>query len=274
MSRERVEPPGLAYLDEGEPTRGTVLALHSLGTDHRLWLGQVPALCDAGFRVLAPDARGHGDSDDRPLRDARGWVEDIVAVLDDAGAEAAHVMGVSMGCAQALELALQAPDRALSLLLTGGFGRLEPEVGEQKADALISGAHAAGMQAWGERYAADTLVTDDPHAHSLVRESVAAVGLEAYGAAARACFAPRSGPLERIAVPALIVWGEQDHKTPEEMSTGLADELPRARLVPLPGGGHLAPLDVPERFAEVAVGFFGEASRMAGAGASERTENR
>lgn len=253
-----MEERRLAYEASGTATAGTVLALHSLGTDHRLWDRALAALPDAGFRVVTPDARGHGASADRPLEDARGWVDDLVAVLDHAGTGPVHVLGVSMGCAQALELALQEPARVRSLVLTGGFGHLDEDTARAKAEALCKGAESEGLGQWARRYAADTLVTDDPRAVAVVRDAIASMSLGAYTSAATACFAPRTGPLAGIDVPALVVWGTHDHKTPEELSVQLAADLPRSRLLRLAGAGHLAPLDAPEDFAAVTVAFLRE----------------
>ena len=267
MSMRRVEERGVAYaVSSVGDYRGVVLLLHSLGTDHRTWDHATVALNRAGFRVIAPDSRGHGASDDGPLHGAETWAEDLRAVLADDGVDAVHVVGVSMGCAQALELALAYPERVQSLVLSGGFGHLDEEVRREKASALSWGAESAGMAVWAERYTSDTLVTDDSRAHRLVAESVASVDLKTYCASAQACFAPRNGDLRDIQAPTLVVWGERDHKTPEEMSLGLVRDLPCARLVRLPGGGHLSPLDVPDEFADVVVTFLASATEIEATG--------
>jgi pimeloyl-ACP methyl ester carboxylesterase len=110
--------------EAGEP----VLLLHGLAassaTNWRL-PGITRALTDAGFRVIAPDQRGHGRSD-APGDGSYGpvMVDDALAVLDALGVQKAHVVGYSMGGLVGLRLAALAPTRVRSLLL-GGMGWLE-----------------------------------------------------------------------------------------------------------------------------------------------------
>src|ERR1044072_545398 len=80
----------LAVLDEGEGP--AVLLLHGFPDSARLWRHQIPTLVNAGFRVVAPDQRGFGDSDKPQEIAACGFghlVSDMLAVLDDAGVEKA-----------------------------------------------------------------------------------------------------------------------------------------------------------------------------------------
>jgi pimeloyl-ACP methyl ester carboxylesterase len=91
-----------------------VLLLHGFPDSARLWRHQVPTLVDAGFRVVAPDLRGFGDSDKPQAIEAYGFahlVADVLAVLDQLGVERAHVVGHDWGAAVAWALALLAPDR-------------------------------------------------------------------------------------------------------------------------------------------------------------------
>ncbi len=109
---------------QGEP----VLLLHGLAASSTTnWRipGITRALVDAGFRVIAPDQRGHGRSD-APSDGRYGpvMVDDAVAVLDALGVEKAHVVGYSMGGLVALRLAATNPARIRSLFL-GGMGWLE-----------------------------------------------------------------------------------------------------------------------------------------------------
>ena len=77
-----------------------VILLHGFPDSGRLWRNQVPALADAGFRVIVPDLRGYGRSDKPATSDSYSLpslVGDVMAVLGDAGAERAHVVGHDLG---------------------------------------------------------------------------------------------------------------------------------------------------------------------------------
>jgi pimeloyl-ACP methyl ester carboxylesterase len=108
----------LALIDEG-PRDGTpVVLLHGFPDRGSMWHHQIAALSQAGYRVLAPDQRGFGDSDapegvehyDNMLAMA-----DTIAVLDELGITKAHVVGHDWGASVAWRMALFAPERLLSL---------------------------------------------------------------------------------------------------------------------------------------------------------------
>ena len=99
----------------------TVLLCNGLGTNPYAW----PALLrqDCGVRVLSWNHRGVGGSarpDDRQRVDVTAFVEDAVAVLDDAGVDACPVMGWSIGVNTAFELAVEHPDRVTGLFAVAG----------------------------------------------------------------------------------------------------------------------------------------------------------
>ena len=108
----------LAVIDEG-PRDGTpVVLLHGFPDRGSMWRHQIAALSAAGYRVLAPDQRGFGDSDAPDgveHYDNMHAMADTVAMLDELGIQQAHVVGHDWGASVAWRLALFAPDRLLSL---------------------------------------------------------------------------------------------------------------------------------------------------------------
>ena len=93
---------------EGRP----VVLLHGFPDSGRLWRHQVPALAQAGFKVIVPDLRGYGRSDKPAEVEAYAMAAlagDVAAVLSDAGASRAHVVGHDWGAAVAWALAAFAP---------------------------------------------------------------------------------------------------------------------------------------------------------------------
>ena len=75
-----------------------VVFLHGIGGNRRNWRAQLPVFAAAGFRAVAWDARGYGDSDDYdgPL-DFYAFRDDLARVLDHFSAETANIVGLSMG---------------------------------------------------------------------------------------------------------------------------------------------------------------------------------
>src|SRR5689334_12222997 len=117
MSRVEVDGVGIEYEVHG-PGR-PVLLLHGFPDTGRLWRHQVPALADAGFRVLVPDLRGYGRSDKPDAVDDYNMMflaGDALGVLDAEGVTKAHVVGHDWGAALAWGLASLAPDRVERLV--------------------------------------------------------------------------------------------------------------------------------------------------------------
>ncbi len=95
---------------EGRP----VVLLHGFPDSGRVWRHQIAPLADAGFKVIVPDMRGYGASDKPSEVEAYNMlylVADVGAVLDQVGAERAHVVGHDWGAGVAWVLAAVAPDR-------------------------------------------------------------------------------------------------------------------------------------------------------------------
>jgi pimeloyl-ACP methyl ester carboxylesterase len=108
----------LAVLDEGEGH--PVLLLHGFPDSSHLWRHQVPALVEAGFRAIAPDLRGFGQSDKpEAVEDytITRSLEDLRALLDALGIERAHVVGHDFGAALAGVAAALAPERVERLVV-------------------------------------------------------------------------------------------------------------------------------------------------------------
>ena len=110
--------PALAVEDRGEGP--PVLLAHGLTATRRYVVMGSGDLERSGHRVIAYDARGHGESEPAPNRGAYGYAElcaDMEGVLDDAGVDRAVVAGASMGAHTAVRLALESPGRVAGLVL-------------------------------------------------------------------------------------------------------------------------------------------------------------
>jgi pimeloyl-ACP methyl ester carboxylesterase len=114
FNRRTVSVNGVALnvIVEGEGP--DVLLVHGFPDDHTVWRHQIPALVAAGYRVIAPDTRGCGDSAMPPrVADYRieKLVADLVGVLDALGVEKVRLVGHDWGAVQAWHLALSHPER-------------------------------------------------------------------------------------------------------------------------------------------------------------------
>ena len=109
----------LAYEAIGGPGASVVVALHDLLADRAVWRPWAIALASGGYRLLLPDARGHGASaalSTRPYPPTE-LAADVLAILDAEGTAAVHLAGHGWGAATALAVAQLGPARVASLLL-------------------------------------------------------------------------------------------------------------------------------------------------------------
>ena len=238
-----------------------VVLLHAGIADRTMWSDQLGPIAGAGHRVVAMDLPGFGDA---ALEGEQAPWSDVLETMDALGIDRAAVVGNSFGGAIALRLAVVAPERVAALaLVSAPPPDLEPgpelqAAWEAEESALergdVDAAVGAVVDAW--------LRAGPPGA---LREHVAAMQRRAFEVQLAAGDLPEAeDPLEadpdalaRLDVPALVAVGVLDMPDFVSGAEALARLLPRARHVLIPGAGHLAPLEQPEAFRELLLGFLG-----------------
>lgn len=144
----------LAIDDSGDGT--PVVLLHGLTATKRYVVMGSKALERSGHRVVAYDARGHGQSDPAPARDAYGYadlVDDLLGVLDDRGIDRAVLAGASMGAHTAIGAALRAPERVAGLVvITPAFDPEAGNHGHMSWEALSDGLRSGGIDGFVAAY--------------------------------------------------------------------------------------------------------------------------
>jgi 3-oxoadipate enol-lactonase len=230
--------------------------LHSLGTDHRLWRHQIKAL-SSHHRVLAPDSSGHGASGWAAPLTVRDWTDDLDRVLAHAGVRGAVLAGISMGGVQAMAYAVHHPEKVRGLVIADSFAELPPEVVAARITGLADRARAEGMAALADFYVDSTFVVDPvPPGAEDVRKAIAGMDPGAYIASTETCFGARLGEsLSGIDVPALVLWGELDEKTPRQLSERIAEAVPKATLETISAAGHLSTVENPDEVTRLLADF-------------------
>jgi len=242
----------------------TVVLLHNIFTDRRIFDHAAAELCRHGVQTVAVDFRGHGASAECGV--ARYGIDDLVgdvlAVLDHEGIGRAAIAGVSLGASVALELALAHPDRVDGLILMGVdaepdggfpavrnalFCRLVGLVGMRWF--VLSGVIATIFGAWfraegHERFAA-------------WRARVAAMPPALARRAMEAWTGRRSrlGALSSLRMPAQVVVGDEDVSCPLPCGQKVQRALPGATLVRFAHAGHTMPAERPAEVAAALVAF-------------------
>jgi len=241
------------YLDPGKAGDPAILFLHGLGANATSWALQLDALMAAGFRPIAPDLPGFGES----AYDGRGWsfkrmaalLADLVNGLD---ASPVHLVGLSMGGVVAQQLALDAPQLVRSLTLVSTFSVLRPKNLSQWLYFIqrLVVVHTLGLERQSKLVS--RRVFPGPGQEELRRMAeaqIASADPRAYRAAMRCLGLFNSSKrLAEIKIPTLVISGADDSTVPLERQTLLAKSISGARQVIIPKAGHAAAIDQAETF--------------------------
>jgi acetolactate synthase-1/2/3 large subunit len=217
-----------------------VIFLHSAGGDHTSWYLQMEAIGER-YTALACDLRGHGrsafDVEDTIVREAisvSAFAKDVIALIEKHGFRRAHLVGLGLGGAIALEVFRRRSDVVQSLTLAGTWA-YHPD-GESHAATRLSVAALFG----------------DGTPPALVERAMridAATNHHVNLASWQAMFAgDYRRAIELIDVPALLVAATHDPLAPPELLAAIRSSLPAAELVTIDGAGHFSNLDHPNEF--------------------------
>jgi 3-oxoadipate enol-lactonase len=246
----------LAYDDVGGGP--CVVLVHGHPFDRSLWQPQLAPLA-AGFRALAPDLRGFGESPVTPhVVTMRQYAEDIVELLDRLEIEEAAFVGLSMGGLVAMELATAHLGRCWALgLVTTTAEPVSPDergLRRERADLV----ERDGMQVL-----IDYMHTGvyGPRCPPAVRERVdammAAAPVQGAAAALRGrAERPDYRPgLQRLDLPAFVCTGSEDPWSDATVTAEIVEHLQRPELVVIDGVGHLPNLEAEAVFNRALIGF-------------------
>jgi pimeloyl-ACP methyl ester carboxylesterase len=251
----------LAYDDSG--TGDPLVLLHGGFLDHHMWEDQVPAFA-ARYRVIAPDARGHGASANatRPFRHA----DDVAVLLRHLGTGRAILAGVSMGAGIAVDTALEHPDQVRALVVSGA-GTSEPTFTDPWTQTVLgqwTAAMAAGdldgsIDAFTLFAAGPGRSLDDvsPGVVARIRD-MARRTMSKHGRGERDWSVPVRDTWERAAkidVPVLAVPGALDSPDHIEMAERLASLVADGRTTVIEGAAHYPNMEHPEDFQQAVTEF-------------------
>jgi pimeloyl-ACP methyl ester carboxylesterase len=244
----RIGDRELAYEFYG--TGKPLVLIHAFPFDGRMWSGTAQALV-GHCRVIVPDMPGFGESTlgsgDRSIA---GMADDVAVILDNLGIERVTVGGLSMGGYVALAFAARYPARLERLILADTRAAADSDVVRAgRADALALVAKQ-GVEALVERQVAALL---SPAASEDLREQVRNLGKQTPKGVSAGLRALRDRPdrqaeLTSIACPTLVIVGKEDKISPSAEMSALASAISGARLVEIPGAGHLSNLENPNDF--------------------------
>ena len=254
-------------IDGPDNGKGTIVLINGLADDLLSWGFQVPALVDAGYRVLRFDNRGIGQSD-KPAGpySSKLLADDAKALVDSLRLTGFHLMGVSMGGMIAEEYALAYGSDLKSLTLSCTYGKADafcqtmfamwadlakaidvpfvmrdvalwaftgPFFNERPGDAAEFAAAMASLEMSLDAYLAQLAVIQDHDALGRARQ---------------------------IKVPTMVLAGEEDILIPVRLSRKLQEAIPGAEWKTVPGG-HACLWETPDPFNKAFLDFVRSKSR-------------
>jgi pimeloyl-ACP methyl ester carboxylesterase len=228
---------GLELYYEEAGAGAPLLMLHGGTATGRSWYPYLPAL-QPHFRVILPDSRGHGRTNNPAgVLSYRRMADDIAALVQALGLTRPFIFGYSDGGQIALELGLRYPDLAGALILGGATYHFSPAYyaavnafpfihqGAVDLDGLVRGAPE-----WAAELQADHGRPDDPDHWKTLLQQIVPLWL-----------APLDytlADLSAITAPTLLLVGDRDEGVPVEQAVEMYRAIPHAALAVLPNADH------------------------------------
>jgi pimeloyl-ACP methyl ester carboxylesterase len=253
----------------GEP----ILLIPGLGLDHNYYRFGIPLL-SRHLQVLAVDPRGIGRSTKSPPPyTVEAWADDFAVMIDKLAFGPIHVLGSSLGGSMALALAQRRPGKLKSLIVVGGFSELDRAtelnfrlrlrlieklgMSDEVADYMglwtltrkfiNSDAGFATMRANQANIRANSAQSYSAFVEALLKWGRCQPGQERE---------PKfTALLDSIKTPTLVVTSDNDHLIPKELSDLIAARIAGAKLIVMPGAGHIPFMEQPEEVVRIVLEF-------------------
>lgn len=253
MKTVRASGYDIAYEERG--TGFPLLLIHGLAGDHQAWAPQMDAWSKR-FRVIAPDSRGAGASTqvDEPVS-TRDLALDMLALMDAAGVEKAHVVGRSMGGAIAQHIALLAPERVHTLVMCASFAKLDAfgarVLANMREILELSGSWATHARHSVRNFVSPAFFDAEPRRVKMIE---ALIGGETrlpacYIRQNHACLEHDTlASLGAIRCPTLVLSGGLDPICPPVCARWMLEAIPHAESVVFEASSHFFLMEEMERF--------------------------
>lgn len=254
----------LHHREAGPPDGPVALLLHGYPESSAMWRHLLPALGAAGWRAVAPDFAGFGDSPADPPGTWERQAEALERLRKDQGIERCVPMVHDWGGLIGLRWACEYPEAVAGLVIssTGFFpdgrwngmakGLRTPGTGEELVDGLTRDAFGTLLTQLSPGI--DDAAVDE-YWKAYADEERRRGQLELYRSLEFEQLAAYDGRLAAMGVPTLLLWGEKDDFAPVAGAFRFQRELPDTELVVIEGAGHFVWEDEPERCAEAVTAF-------------------
>lgn len=256
---ETVRANGVEVAFERAGTGPPIVFVHGATADSRMWQPQLAALADE-FTVVAWDEPGAGRSSDVPpgfqLRD---YADCLAAVIESVDLGPAAVVGLSWGGTITLELYRRRPELVERLVLTDTYAGWKGSLSAEEVKARVDGLRQA-LTADEQDFdpTLPGLFAAEPPAEFVAL--LAEIGRDVRPESMRVSLTimaetDQRDLLPQVTVPTLLIWGEQDARSPLYVAEQFEQAIPGAELTVIPGAGHVSNLERPSVFNDAVRAF-------------------
>jgi 3-oxoadipate enol-lactonase len=255
----------LRYLDRGpRETRRVLLLVHGFPLGVGMWAPQIDAW--PGWRLVVPALPGFDGSDPAVSPSIDAYAAQVVSLLDHLRIRRGVVAGLSMGGYVVFGVLRQAAGRIGGMILAdtrSGPDTEEAKTGRRRLLESLEREGAAGVaQDLLPKLLGRTSQAERPEVARQLTTLIARQPVESIASATHALMErpDSTALLPAVAVPALVIVGEEDTLTPPAESERMQAAIPGAGLVRIPGAGHMSNMENPEAFNEAVRAFLASAS--------------
>lgn len=271
----------LGYDDVGSGP--AVVLLHGFPFDRSMWREQISFLSANGWRAIATDLRGLGETYDKPQfvtgaerRETERQAEacrtittmaemarDVAALMDNLAIDCAVICGLSMGGYVAFEFVHLFPERTSALILAGtrapADNDQEKHAREQQAQRILAEGMSGIAEATLPKLLASRTLAEKPEVVARVREMILRSDPRGAAAAQRGMAERRdySDGLSDIKVPTLIIVGREDPIRPVADAEFMHNRIRDSRLEIIADTAHMTNMEQPEVFNRAVIDFLG-----------------
>jgi pimeloyl-ACP methyl ester carboxylesterase len=258
---EKLDIAGLRIAYERAGCGSPLVLLHGGVTDSRDWRRQMPAFA-RGFDVIAWDAPGCGQSSDPPEETFRlaDYADCLAGLVTQLELDRPHLLGLSFGSGLALEVYKRHPEIPRTLILASAYagwaGSLPREEVEARLHGVLRDSDRPPEELVGVWLPSLRSESTPPEAV----DDIVAIVSEFHPVGARAmarAFAEADlrDVLPSVEVPTLLLYGDQDQRSPLHVARELHDRIPNSELQVISGVGHMSNYDDPQRFNDAVLTF-------------------
>ena len=249
----------LYYELHGPPGADVLILSNGILMSTASWAFQIPALSQH-YRVLVYDCRGMWQSEHPPGPYSMDLhAEDLEALMNALGIHRAHIGGISYGAEISMVFAMKYPERTTSLILASAVSQIDPYLKGQ-IEAWMGAVEARDPELFFRvTYPvnfSEAWIGANAEALAAARERYEFLDMNALSELLRSFMAlDITAALHRIAIPTLVIVGEEDQLKPRKYAEIIVREIPHAEYAEIPHAGHAVLWEKSAVFNSLILGF-------------------